>query len=82
MSRTPPARSGVMFVERGGEMLIKTKPCPGCKRVRTLEVSEEDFERWRNGTLIQRAFPELTADEREGLITGYCGPCWDKLFKS
>lgn len=59
---------------------FKSKPCPGCKRVLFLKVQERDYENWENGTLIQNAFPYLSDEERESLITGYCDPCWDKLF--
>jgi len=45
-----------------------------------LDVTDEQIANWRNGALIQRAMPNLTADERELLISGYCGTCFDKLF--
>ena len=30
--------------------------------------------------LIQNAMPNLSADDRELLISGICGPCFDKMF--
>ena len=36
---------------------------------------------WKEGMLIQDAMPELSADERELLISGICGKCWDKMFQ-
>jgi hypothetical protein len=33
----------------------------------------------RGGT-VQSIFKDLGADERELLISGTCGECWDKLF--
>lgn len=56
--------------------------CPMCGESRTLEVPAEGFERWQAGELIQNAMPELSADDREQLISGTCGACWDRLFPS
>jgi hypothetical protein len=53
-----------------------------CGESRTLEVPAEGFERWQAGELIQNAMPELSADDREQLISGTCGACWDRLFPS
>lgn len=58
---------------------VHTK-CPGCQKQATLEVPAEGYKRWRNGELIQRALPELSASQREQLMTGYCVGCWDRLF--
>jgi len=44
----------------------------------TVLVSE--FENWENGELIQKAFPELSADDRELLLTGICSKCWNEIF--
>jgi hypothetical protein len=33
------------------------------------------------GELIQRAMPDVSEDERELLISGVCGQCFDELFK-
>ncbi len=54
--------------------------CPMCHDTRSLVVPTEGFEAWERGRLIQDAFPDLTKEEREALITGYCEPCWAKIF--
>lgn len=59
---------------------IQTK-CPECGKIQTVNVKEEDFKKWKAGTLIQYAFPYLTATEREAPITGICSACWDNMFK-
>lgn len=64
-----------------GETIHVHTKCPGCGKRATLEVPAEGYEHWRDGELIQRALPQLSADAREQLMTGYCSPCWDKLFK-
>ena len=60
-------------------MIIATR-CPQCGKMKDMEVSQEAYQKWVSGTLIQNAFPELPADERERLITGICPPCWTKMF--
>ena len=54
--------------------------CPFCHTNDEIPVKQEAFEAWSNGGLIQDTCPELSADQREQLITGICGPCWDRSF--
>jgi hypothetical protein len=54
----------------------------GCEQDKTLTVPLGQYEEWvseRGGT-VQSIFKDLGADERELLISGTCGECWDKLF--
>jgi hypothetical protein len=32
---------------------------------------------WKSGRLIQYAFPRMSSNDRELLITGICTECWD-----
>ncbi len=43
-------------------------------------VRFEDYKAWENGKVIQDAMPYLTPGEREVLISGTCGSCFDKMF--
>ena len=54
--------------------------CRTCKDTHILMVNIRDAKRWRQGELIQDAMPYLTPDERELLISGTCGKCFDKMF--
>jgi hypothetical protein len=54
--------------------------CPECRQVSEVMVDPEDYAEWKQGVLIQNAFPYLSNEERERLITGICGKCWDKMF--
>lgn len=54
--------------------------CRKCKGSETIAFSEDQEQRWRNGALIQNVAPELTADQREVLISGTCGVCFEKMF--
>ena len=60
---------------------IYTK-CPICGDEHCFEVTEEQFKKYQSGEdYIQNIFPELSADEREMLITGICPSCWNKMFR-
>ena len=54
--------------------------CRVCKNQVEMKVYVEDVTAWENGELIQNAMPYLTPDEREVLISGTCGPCFDRMF--
>lgn len=55
--------------------------CWRCKKVTTLEVHPEGYAKWRTGTLIQSALPELPPSDRELLISRTCAPCFDEVFR-
>lgn len=54
--------------------------CPICGCVHTVEVDEVDFIAWQEGELAQRAFPYLSATEREQLISQFCPQCQESIF--
>lgn len=64
----------------GDKAFVRTNPCPVCGRQHEFELDREAFEAWQTDTHIQNAFPDMSADDREILISGTCGPCWDRLW--
>jgi hypothetical protein len=54
--------------------------CGMCKVDIVVVYDDVDYRRWKESELIQNAFPYLTADERELLMSATCGGCFDKLF--
>ena len=55
--------------------------CGLCGSKTILSVPYDGFLAWKSGTtLIQRAMPNLTPDERELLISNTCPKCWNELF--
>ena len=54
--------------------------CQLCDMVHELTVNVKGFACWNAGESIQDALPELSADDRELLISGTCGTCFDELF--
>lgn len=63
------------------EKKIFKKFCMKCRVGYDLTVDLEKFNRWTKGEgHIQDMLPGLTIDERELLISGVCGKCFDKMF--
>jgi len=54
--------------------------CPFCGDTTKVVVDADGYREWENGELVQVALPNLSADDREVLISGICPPCWDKQF--
>ena len=61
------------------EVCVVTQ-CPFCGHAHEVEVNEMDYLDWQDGVLAQDAFPYLSADERELLISGIDSKCWDEMF--
>ena len=61
------------------EVTIITR-CPFCGRTNEVAANEADYLDWQDGVLVQDAFPYLSADEREMLISGICPACWASSF--
>jgi hypothetical protein len=45
-----------------------------------LDITLEQIERYNKGELIQNVFTNLSADEREFLMTGITPKEWDEIF--
>ena len=54
--------------------------CRQCKESVEMSVNRQDMVDWQGGKHIQHAMPYLSADQRELLISGTCGTCFDKMF--
>lgn len=58
------------------------RTCPITGEVKTMDipVTQAQLNTWRSGTLIQHAMPNLSADEREFILTGITSDVWDEMF--
>jgi hypothetical protein len=56
-------------------------PCYQCKTAQEIIVADAALRKFRAGGFAQDCFPGLPAEQREFLISGICGKCWDELFK-
>ena len=67
-------------VNERASMITLNVVCRMCQRPEAVEVDPVDLDRWRNRlALAQDAFPYLTADERELLISRTCPTCWESM---
>lgn len=56
--------------------------CPFCGKVNSVMVVADDYAAYLEGMLIQDAFPYLSADERELIMTGICPACWNDMWET
>jgi hypothetical protein len=61
-------------------IIERTSPFDGKKRQMDLPITEEEMEAWYDGEVAQRAFPDLSADQREFIQTGLTSDNWESIF--
>ena len=62
-------------------MLITRKSMlSGNTRSREIDVTQEQINEWQQGALAQVAFGNLSADDREFIITGSTPEEWESAF--
>ena len=59
---------------------VTTPACVLCGTPSVLTLGLSDIDKYRKGALIQDAFPYLSVDERETMISGTHAECWNKLY--
>lgn len=60
---------------------LTSRACPECGERKTFDVTQDQIDRFLGGEgYVQTIFPELSADDRERLMTGTCPKCWDAMF--
>ena len=58
---------------------IKLEPeCHICKQKKVIIADADGLLRWKTGEYIQTALPNLSADDREFLISKTCPTCFNK----
>jgi hypothetical protein len=59
----------------------KVSQASGLEHTRELPISYLEYEAWKySGQFIQDYFPNLSADDREFLLTGVTPEEWNELF--
>jgi hypothetical protein len=62
-------------------LITKASIISGKRRTRDIPCTEEQLAAWRNGTPIQKAMPQVSADDREFILTGITPDEGDLEFK-
>lgn len=66
---------------KGRTMRVDTPKCPHCSKRGQVTVSVQGYMKWTiRGVHIQDALPELSADEREQMLTGTHPACWAEMM--
>jgi hypothetical protein len=60
--------------------IVRRSPFTGKLHVKEINVTDAQLSAWEAGMLIQRAMPNLTADEREFIKTGITPEEWAEAF--
>jgi len=60
--------------------ITRTSRLTGKTCVMDLNITKAQLDAWVDGMLIQNAFPQLDADEREFLMTGITPAEWNEAF--
>jgi hypothetical protein len=61
-------------------IVLRTKVCHVCGNYELWSLDRKAVESWQAGEYIQNAFPDMSMEDREVLITGTHPTCWNKLF--
>lgn len=59
--------------------ITRTSPVSGITRTLELSVTEAQLHAWSMGELAQNAFPQLTPDEREFIMSGITPDEWNAI---
>lgn len=62
--------------------ITRKSPFTGKLNTLNLDITEDQIATYNRGALIQVAFPNLTAPEREFILTGYTAEDWETIFGS
>ena len=61
-------------------MITRTSMFTGIERTLDLDFTAEQLAEWENGALIQDAMPNLSAADREFIMTGVTDEEWHEEF--
>ena len=61
--------------------ITRTSMFSNIERTKDLPITEDQLNDWNNGTVIQKAMPDLSRADREFIITGVTDEEWQKQFK-
>ena len=60
-------------------LITKTSMLSGNTSSMDIDVSQDQIDLWQSGSLIQNVMPNLSADEREFIMTGITPEEWDSM---
>lgn len=61
--------------------VTKRSRISGKEHTQEIDITQEQWDRWKAGEMIQDVCPHLSVDDREFLISGSTKEEWDQFFK-
>lgn len=61
-------------------LITRTNPFNGEVNTMDLDITPEQIVAYEAGALLQNAFPQLSADDREFFKTGITADAWEEMF--
>jgi len=61
-------------------LITRRSPFTGKVTHKELNVTQVQIQNWERGMVAQAAFPDLSADDREFVMTGITGEEWDSMM--
>lgn len=61
--------------------ITRTSLATGKEHTREINVTDAQLFAWHNGAYIQDAMPDVSAEDREFLMTGITPEEWDEMWK-
>ena len=70
----------VVLELHSGMQVSKHSVASGELNTMVLNITHDEIHAWQGGELIQNAMPQLSAEEREFLMTGITPDEWNEMF--
>lgn len=61
-------------------LISRRSPVTGAINTMDIDITEEQIIKYEQGALIQYAFPNISASEREFILTGMTSEDWENTF--
>ena len=64
-----------------GDKVTLVLRCPQCGETKEIEVTSDEYDRLADGDgHIQDILPDVSPDDREMFLSGFCSKCWNAMF--
>ena len=60
--------------------ILRTSRISGNTSAMNIDITQAQLDAWVDGSLIQDVMPDISADEREFIMTGTTPDEWDAMF--
>lgn len=79
----PMIRRDTDVIERQSPDILRVgrvSPMTNVLTTHDLPITDDQWQRFMSGALVQDALPDLTSEQREFVLTGYTPEDWEQIF--